>query len=98
MTGVLPAHRHPGKTRAAAAPGLQRSDAPGGDAAGEARRRSVRQLAVRLGCGALIARESGDCPEAAMDRMGLNPAACRRDASQLGSAGLRQHLARRLTT
>jgi len=45
-----------------------------------------------------MARESGDRPEAAMDRMGLNPAACRRDASQLGSAGLRRHLARRLTT
>jgi aryl-alcohol dehydrogenase-like predicted oxidoreductase len=32
---VLHAHRHRGKTRAAAAPGLQRSDTPGGDAAGE---------------------------------------------------------------
>jgi hypothetical protein len=69
--------------RAAVASGLQRSDAPDGDAAAEAVRRSVRQLAVRLGCGGLMARESGDRPEAVMDRMGLDLAACRRDACQL---------------
>ena len=58
----------------------------------------MRQLTVRLGCGALMARESGDRPEAATDRMGLDLAACWRDACQLGSARLRQQPARRLTT
>jgi len=42
----------------------------------------VRQLAVR-GCGGLMTRESGDHPEAAMDRMGLDLAAGRPDACQL---------------
>jgi hypothetical protein len=58
----------------------------------------VRQLAVRRGCGGLMARESGDRPEAAADRMGLDLAACRRDACQLRSPGLGQQPVRRLTT
>ena len=37
----------------------------------------MRQLALRLGCGGLMARESGERPEVAMDRIGLDLAACR---------------------
>ena len=98
LTGVLRVHRHPDKTRAAVASRLQRSDVPGGDAVAAAGRRSVRQLGVHRGCAGLMAREFDDHPEAAMDRMRLDPAACRRAACQLRSAGLRQHPARRLTT
>ena len=94
---MLRVHRHPDKTRAAVASRLQRPDAPVGDAVAEAVRRSVRQFGVR-GCAGLMAREFGDHPEAAVDRMRLDLAACRRDACQLRSPGLRQHPARRLTT
>ncbi len=48
--------------------GLQRSDAPSGDAVAEAARRAVRQFGVR-GCVGLMAQEFGDHPEAAVDRM-----------------------------
>ena len=48
--------------------GLQRSDAPSGDAVAEAARRAVRQFGVR-GCLGLMAQEFGDHPEAAVDRM-----------------------------
>ena len=50
------------------ASGLQRSDAPGGDAVAEAVRTSVRRFGVR-GCAARMAQEFGDHPEAAIDRM-----------------------------
>jgi hypothetical protein len=98
LTGVFRVHRHPDKTRAAVASRLQRSDAPGGDAVPEAVRRSVRQLGVRRCCTGLMAREVGDHPEAAMDRMRLDPAACRRDTCELRPPGPRQHLTRRLIT
>jgi hypothetical protein len=48
--------------------GLQRSDAPTGDAVAEAASRTVRQFGAR-GCIGLMAQEFGDHPEAAMDRM-----------------------------
>ena len=50
------------------ASGLQRSDAPTGEAMAEAVSRTVRQYGVR-GCAGLMAQEFGDHPEAAMDRM-----------------------------
>ena len=50
------------------ASGLQRSDAPTGDAVAEAVSRTVRQFGVR-GCAALMAQEFGDHPETAIDRM-----------------------------
>jgi hypothetical protein len=48
--------------------GLQRSDAPGGDAVVRAVTRTVRQFGVR-GCVGLMAQEFGDHPEAAINRM-----------------------------
>jgi hypothetical protein len=48
--------------------GLQRSDAPTGDAIDEAVRRAVRRFGVR-GCEGRMAQEFGDHPEAATDRM-----------------------------
>ena len=48
--------------------GLQRSDAPTGEAAAEAVSRVVQQLGVR-GCAGRMAQEFGDHPEAAMARM-----------------------------
>jgi hypothetical protein len=48
--------------------GLQRSDAPTGDAVDQAVRRTVRRFGVR-GCQGRMAQEFGDHPEAAMDRM-----------------------------
>jgi hypothetical protein len=48
--------------------GLQRSDAPAGDAVAEAVRRTVRRFGVG-GCEARMAQEFGDYPETAMDRM-----------------------------
>jgi hypothetical protein len=48
--------------------GLQRSDAPAGDAVAEAARRTVRRFGVG-GCEARMAQEFGDHPETAMDRM-----------------------------
>jgi hypothetical protein len=48
--------------------GLQRSDAPDGDAVAQAVTRAVRQFGVR-GCVGLMAQEFGDHPEAAVDRM-----------------------------
>jgi hypothetical protein len=50
------------------ASGLQRSDAPAGDAVAQAVRLTVRQFGVR-GCAARMAQEFGDHPEAAIDRM-----------------------------
>jgi hypothetical protein len=50
------------------ASGLQRSDAPTGDAVAEAVSRTMRQFGVR-GCAALMAQEFGDHPETAIDRM-----------------------------
>jgi hypothetical protein len=50
------------------ASGLQRSDAPTGEAMAEAVSRTVRQYGVR-GCAGLMAQEFGDHPEAAMERM-----------------------------
>lgn len=50
------------------ASGLQRSDAPTGDAVAEAVSRTVRQFGIR-GCAALMAQEFGDHPETAIDRM-----------------------------
>ena len=50
------------------ASGLQRSDAPTGDAVTEAVSRTVRQFGVR-GCAGQMAQEFGDHPEAAIDRM-----------------------------
>ena len=50
------------------ASGLQRSDAPTGDAVAEAVQRTVRQFGVR-GCEGRMAQEFGDHPEAAMERM-----------------------------
>ncbi len=50
------------------ASGLQRSDAPAGDAVAEAVRLTVQQFGVR-GCAARMAQEFGDHPEAAIDRM-----------------------------
>jgi hypothetical protein len=48
--------------------GLQRSDAPTGDAVAEAVQRTVRRFGVG-GCEGRMAQEFGDHPEAAMDRM-----------------------------
>jgi len=48
--------------------GLQRSDAPTGEAVAEAVSRAVWQFGVR-GCAGRMAHEFGDHPEAAMDRM-----------------------------
>jgi hypothetical protein len=48
--------------------GLQRSDAPDGDAVTEAVRRAIRRFGVR-GCEGRMAQEFGDHPDAAMDRM-----------------------------
>ena len=48
--------------------GLQRSDAPTGEAVAEAVSRAVWQFGVR-GCAGRMAQEFGDHPEAAMDRM-----------------------------
>jgi len=50
------------------ASGLQRSDAPAGDAVAEAMRRAVRWFGIR-GCQGRMAQEFGDHPEAALDRM-----------------------------
>lgn len=50
------------------ASGLQRSDAPSGDAVAEAISHTMRQFGVR-GCAALMAQEFGDHPETAVDRM-----------------------------
>ena len=50
------------------ASGLQRSDAPAGEAVAEAVRRTVRQLGI-CGCQGRMAQEFGDHPETAMDRM-----------------------------
>ena len=50
------------------ASGLQRSDAPTGDAVAQALRRTVRQFGVQ-GCEGRMAQEFGDHPEAALDRM-----------------------------
>jgi hypothetical protein len=48
--------------------GLQRSDSPTGDAVTEAVQRTIRRFGVG-GCEGRMAREFGDHPEAAMDRM-----------------------------
>jgi hypothetical protein len=48
--------------------GLQRSDAPTGEAVAEAASRAVRQFGVS-GCAGRMAQEFGDHPEAAIDRM-----------------------------
>jgi hypothetical protein len=48
--------------------GLQRSDAPTGEAVAEVISRTVRQFGVR-GCASRMAQEFGDHPEAALDRM-----------------------------
>ncbi len=50
------------------ASGLQRSEAPSGDAVAEAVSRTVRQIGLR-GCAAVMAQEFGDHPETATDRM-----------------------------
>jgi hypothetical protein len=50
------------------ASGLQRSDAPTGDAIAEAVRQAVRQFGVRS-CRGRMAQEFGDHPETAVDRM-----------------------------
>jgi hypothetical protein len=50
------------------ASGLQRSDATSCEAVAEAVSGAIRQFGVR-GCAGQMAREFGDHPEAAMDRM-----------------------------
>jgi hypothetical protein len=65
--------------------GLQRSDAPTGDAVADAVQRAVRRFGVG-GCEGRMAQEFGDHPEAATDRMRWIRELVRE--MEVGSAGL----------